>query len=429
MAHTDFQSYPESYYAAVSRMLPPFPKLAQARSADICIIGGGLAGLSAALPLAEQGREIVLIDAGRIGGGASGSNIGQAVNNYASGMAEIEKQVNAEQALWFWQQSLEAVELVDCRVKQYSIDCDWRRGHATAAIRPDQLGSLLEWQDRAAKHYGYPDYEVWNQKQLRQNLAGERYLGALYDPHSGHLNPLAYTLGLAAAAIEQGMQVYENTRFTDIRRLQKGFIVSTPEADIRCSQVILAINTGIDTLRSAALCRADKKIMPVHTLNIATASLGETAQTLIRNQMAVCDNRYFSDAFSLSSDGRLLFGSKTAHRPKSREDLVKTVRNNMLRVFPQLEKASVDYAWRGRCDFTLNRAPHFSQLKSGVYCMQGFSGHGLALSGVAGLAVAESIQGHPARLQQFERILHNDIPAGRLFRRPYALFRRLKDLI
>lgn len=427
MTQTVSSGYPKSYYASVSNILPEHPKLTQPISAEICIIGGGLAGLSAALPLAEQGREIVLIEAGRIGSGASGSNIGQAVHNYASGMTEIENQVDPAQAAWFWQQSLAAVELIDERVKQYGIDCDWRRGHAVTATNANHLGRLIEWRDHAADQYGYTDYQIWNKKQLQETLSSEHYLGALFDPRSGHLNPLAYTLGLAAASISHGIQIYENTRFTDVRRLQKGFIVSTPEADIRCRRLILAINTGIHQTRSAALFRIDKKILPFFTANIATSSLGDTAQTLIRNQMSVSDNRYFSDAFSLSSDGRLLFGSIVGHNPKNLQSMQETARSKMLKIFPQLEKAQIDYAWQGQCDFTLNRAPHFSQLKSGIYCMQGFGGHGIALSGIAGLAVAESIQGKPARLQQFERILHNDFPASRLLHRSLGLFYQLKD--
>ncbi|MDO4640163.1 MAG: FAD-binding oxidoreductase [Neisseria sp.] len=432
MPQTEPFHHPDSYYTSSIALPPARPSLQASMNVEICIIGGGLAGLGAALPLVEHGREVVMIEAGRIGSGASGRNGGQVISDYACGMIEIEKQVGLPQAQWFWQQSLDAVALVEQRINQFQIDCDWQYGYATAAIRPHHFKELVSWHDRAAKRYGYTHYELWNKTRLQQALASEHYIGALFDPKSGHLNPLKYTLGLADAAVSAGLKIYEDTPCNGIQRLQKGFIVSTPAADIHCKHLIVAVNSRIGEISATALHKVDRKIIPVGSFIIATEPLGQQAKELIRNNMAVCDNCYILDYFRLSADGRLLFGGKDSSFPRSQKHIIRTLRKNMLKVFPQLENARIDYAWGGECDVSANLAPNFGQLPSNIYFMQGFSGHGVALSGIAGLAVAEAILGNPARLQQFEKLLHRDIPGGPWLRKPAlaaaSAFHQIKDL-
>ena len=432
MQNPSFQNRIASYYHSSINSGDAYPKLKGRLKTDTCIIGGGLSGLCTALPLAEAGQEVILIEAARIGYGASGRSGGQIISDYACGIPEIEQQLGEVQAQWFWQQSLDAVELVDARVRQHNIQCDWTRGYATVAIRPKHFDALMQWQQHAQQRYGAHHFELWDANRLQQHLASERYRGALYDPLSGHLHPLNYTLGIARAAAAAGAHIYEQTPFVRLSpKGSEGYIVHTPEASIECRQVVFAINTFAGLNNSRAVRPLTRKAMPVSTFIIATEPLGEAARDLIRNNMAVCDNRHILDYYRLSADGRLLFGGKDSEWIHDARRMAKAVRRDMLKVFPQLESARIEYAWGGDCDITLNLAPHFGRLNKQLYFMQGYSGHGMALTGIAGLAAAEAIMGDGSRLAHFEHLHHRNIIGGRYLRIPASMigstYYRFKD--
>ncbi|UOO81327.1 FAD-binding oxidoreductase [Uruburuella testudinis] len=427
-----FQNRIASYYHSSINTDDSYPALKGRLKTDTCIIGGGLSGLCTALPLAEQGHDVAVIEAARIGYGASGRSGGQVISDYACGIGEIERQLGLEQAQWFWQQSLDAVELVDERICKYHIECDWTRGYATVAIRPKHLDALVDWQQHAQQHYGVKHFELWDSNRLQQHLSSERYRGALYDPRSGHLHPLNYTLGIARAAAAAGARLYEHTPFVRLTpKGSNGYIVYTPQASIECKQVVFAMNTFTGLNRSRTVRPLTRKAMPVSTFIIATEPLGEAAHSLIRNNMAICDNRHILDYYRLSADGRLLFGGKDSELIHDARRMAKAVRRDMLKVFPQLEKARIDYAWGGDCDITLNLAPHFGRLNNRLYFMQGYSGHGMALTGIAGLAAAEAILGDSSRLNRFENLHHRNIIGGRYLHIPAsvigAAYYRIRD--
>lgn len=407
MIRPDFQEYLPSYYFSSVNPHTVYPKLQCCLKTDTCIIGGGLSGLCTALPLAEQGHETVVLEAARIGFGASGRSGGQVISDYACGMGEIEKQVGLEQAQWFWQQSLQAVELVDERVRKHAIDCDWQRGYATVAVRPQHWEELQQWHEHAQRHYGASHYQLWDKAELKQQLDSDMYQGAQFDPLSGHLHPLNYTLGIARAAAEAGAQIFEQSPMTCIEPHQNGWLVYTPEGSVECKNVVYAVNTyaGLNPIFKPL----ERKAIAVSTFIIATEPLGARAKGLIRNNMAVCDNRHILDYYRLSADGRLLFGGKDNEFIDNPARMTELVRQDMLKVFPQLADVKIEYSWGGECDITANLVPHFGRLAPNVFYTQGYSGHGMAITGIAGLAVAEAILGDECRLKPFERLRQPNI--------------------
>ncbi|OQS33748.1 FAD-dependent oxidoreductase [Chromobacterium haemolyticum] len=408
------QAHAPSYYAATARPWEPGAALQGAVDCDVCVVGGGLAGLSAALNLRERGFSVVLLEGAQIGFGASGRNGGQVIAGFACGIDTLRAQLGDSLAKQMWNMSVEAVEIIEQRVSQHRIDCDWRRGYVSVAVKPRHMQELEDWQREAAQTYDYSGMQLWDKAELRRRLASERYQGGLYDPRSGHLHPLNYALGLARAAREAGVAIYEQSpalRLTRDARPQ----VATEQGVVNCTQVVLACNSYIGAL----VPELERRIMPAGTYVIATEPLGkERAEALIANDMAVCDTNFVLDYYRLSSDHRLLFGGKVSYSGREPTNLAAGMRSDMLRVFPQLADVKIDYVWGGFCDITANRAPDFGRLDGNIYYLQGFSGHGVNITGLAGKVVAEAVAGDASRFDLFAKIRHNHFPGGRWLRTP-----------
>jgi gamma-glutamylputrescine oxidase len=406
-------AHPASWYAATAHHTPERPRLAGDARADICIVGGGFTGLSAALELAQAGYRVIVLEASRVGWGASGRNGGQVIFGWGCGETKLEGLVGQADARRLFDWSLEGVALLRERIQRHRIDCDWRSGHAHVAIKPRHIVELRSWQQELAERYDYP-LTWWDRAELSATLASPRYLGALYDANSGHLHPLNYALGLARAAEAAGVQIFEGSA---VERLQRGAkpVLHTREGAVHCDHAVLAGNALI---RGVAP-ELDRKIMPVGTYVGATAPLGEElARSLIGNDMAVADMNWALDYFRLSADHRLLFGGRASYSNLPPPNLRRVMRGRMRRVFPQLADRDFDYLWGGVIDISANRAPHWGRLTPNVYFAQGFSGHGVAATGLAGRVIAEAIRGQSERLDVFERIRHHDFPGGRLLRTP-----------
>ncbi|MFC4161702.1 NAD(P)/FAD-dependent oxidoreductase [Chitinimonas lacunae] len=423
------QSHIDSYYVASAGPLPDHPELEGELDCDVCVVGGGLAGVSAALELAERGYSVVLLEGSRIGHAASGRNGGQVINGYACDMDTLHHAVGDEAARAMWAMSLEAIEMIDSRIKRHAIDCHWRRGHLLAAVKPRHYTDLVRWREQAGKRYGYRRYELWDQATLRRRLDSPRYQGGLYDSEGGHLHPLRYLLGLAAAASAVGVRIFERS---PVERVESGErpLAHSSRGRVRCRHLVLATNVYIDRLRPDL----GSRIMPVGTYIIATEPLApELATQLISGDFAVCDTRFVLDYYRFSVDHRLLFGGKVSYSGLPPPDLKSAMRRDMLKVFPQLRDTAIDYAWGGFVDITMNRAPHWGRVAPNVYFCQGFSGHGVAVTGLAGRLIAEAIAGSAERLDLFSRLQHLPFPGGRLLRTPSLvlgmLWYRLRDYL
>lgn len=423
------EPYVRSYYTASAHPPPRRPALTGSVDCDVCVIGGGIAGCSAALRLAEGGYDVVLLEEQRIGWGASGRSGAQAIYGVAAGQAKLEQLIGADAARQIWDISIEGLALIRELIARYRIDCDWVSGYLLTAIKARHERELQREVTELRERYGYPSVRYMPREEVQATLATHRYIGALYDSNSGHLHPLNYTLGLATAAERRGARIFEGTRalaYSDGPRIT----VRTSQGLVRARHLVLCGNVYLgETAPELA-----RKIMAVATYIVATEPLGrERAEALIRNNAAVSDMSWVLDYFRLSADHRLLFGGRVSYSGLGSFDAPGATRKRMLKVFPQLKDVAIDYAWGGYVDITMNRTPHFGRLEPNVYFLQGFSGHGIALTGIAGKLVAEAIAGTAERFDVFTKIPHADFPGGPALRRPALvlamLYYRLRDLL
>ena len=402
-----------SWYAASAPAFPRQPALAGALRADVCILGAGITGLSTAIELARAGLSVIVLEAKRVAWGASGRSGGQAIFGFGCDQAKITQAVGLADSKRLFDWSLEGLDLIKTRCAEFGIDCDWRDGHAHVPIKPRHITELKAWQRDLADNFGYP-LQWWEREQLQAVMPNERYLGALFDPRSGHLHPLKYTQGLAKAALALGVRIFEDSPVTALERGPTPRF-KTAHGEVACDFAVLAGNAYVHGIAP----ELDAKIMPVGTYIGATAPLGEAlARDLIRNDMAVADVNWALDYFRLSADHRLLFGGRASYSTLPPPDLAGTLRRRMTRVFPRLAGIDMEYVWGGYVDISLNRAPHWGRLGQNIYYAQGFSGHGIAATGLAGRILAEAIRGQAGRLDAFARIPHRDFPGGRLLRTP-----------
>ena len=420
-----------SYYEASVARPPLSEPLSQRVTADVCVVGGGYAGVSAALELAERGYSVVLLEAQRIGWGASGRNGGQAIVGFGDeGECAIEKQFSRQDARRTWDISVEALQLLRERIRRYGIECDFKPGYLSLAVKPRKAQALRRWMDRTSATYGYP-LQWLGPAEIRRWVASNRFHSAVFDAASGHLHPLKYCLGLAAAARSAGVRLHENSAAFVVERGELP-LVKTAQGECKCKFVVLAGNVYLGEYGDEIAPEVAARIMPVGTYMIATEPMGQArADALMQGRPAASDTNFVLDYFRLSADHRLLFGGADSYSGAAPRDLIARIRSSMLGVFPQLADLSIPHAWGGFVDITMNNAPNFGRLGSNVYYLQGFSGHGLALAGMAGKLVAEAIAGQAERFDLFARIRHHPFPGGALMRRPALvlgmLYYRLRD--
>lgn len=423
----------DSYYAASAAAQPQHARLEGRIDCDVCVVGGGIAGVSTALNLAERGLRVVLLEEHCIGWGASGRSGAQAICGVASGEHKLEQLIGAEDTRRIFDVTAEGLRLIRARVARHGIDCDWTPGQMHVAIKPRQDAELRSWVDELNERYGYDSLRHVGREELREIVASERYLSGTYDSASGHLHPLNYTLGLARAAAAAGVTIHEDTRALSYEATggAAGRVrVSTARGEVHCEHLALCGNAYIGNTAP----ELSRKIMAVGTYIIATQQLGrERAASLIRNNAAITDINWVLDYFRLSADHRLLFGGRVSYSGLDPFNTAHATRARMLAVFPQLADVKVEYSWGGYVDITMNRAPHFGRLAPNVWFLQGFSGHGIALTGIAGQLLAEAIGGSAARFDVFAKIPHRDFPGGAALRRPALvlamLWYRLRDLL
>ena len=398
-------------------------------SADVAVLGGGIAGCSAALHLTKRGYKVALLEARRVGYGASGRAGGQTIFGFAVGQQRLEREVGRDDARRLFDLSVEALDLTQSLIQEYAIDCDYRPNHVHVAVKPRHLRELDQWARELHEDYGYSSVRLLNRDELQGHVRSERYLGGLLDPRSGHLQPLKYTHGLARAAETAGAVLYENSevlRYDNGREVR----VHTAQGSVRCAHLVLCGNAYIGAVAPSL----SRRILGVGTYIIASEPLGEErARSLLPSNAAVADINWILDYFRRSQDHRLLFGGRVSYSSVQPPRLAESMRKRMVRAFPSLSDVKVANAWGGYLDITMSRAPDFGRLAPNVYYLQGFSGHGVALAGLAGKLASEAIAGTAERFDVFARIPHRDFPGGPLLRRPSLmlamLYYRLRDVL
>lgn len=439
LLQTDLQLTRNSYYAATAPRRQRFPALQSSVDADVAIVGGGLAGLSAAIELADRGYRVVLLEARQVGWGASGRNGGQAIAGLACDQSVIESQLGRADSKRVWDMTLEAIRLIGERRERFGIECDWRAGYLGLAVNERKARELRGWHEQMARDYGYETRWITPQE-MPQWIASPRFHSGIHDPKGGHLHPLKYSMGLGAAAASLGVRIHEDTSVVEI---QPGRVVKllTREGSVSASHVLLAGNVYLQGLAPAL----ESRVMPVGTYIVTSEPIDATlARSLIPSGSAVCDTNFVLDYFRPTIDHRMLYGGRVSYSTATPMNLAVSMQRRMARTFPQLANTKVEFAWGGFVDISMNRAPDFGRLSdrlqgqarsdwANVYYLQGFSGHGLALTGLAGKLVAEAIAGDAERFDTFARIRHRPFPGGRLLRTPALVagmaYYRLRDLL
>jgi gamma-glutamylputrescine oxidase len=379
--------------------------------ADVCVVGGGYTGLSAALHLAEAGFAVALVEAQRVGWGASGRNGGQVGSGQRRDQAWLERQFGEARARALWDMAEEAKALVRALVARHGIGCDLRPGIIHAAHRAGYVAEYHAEAEMLARRYGYDLVEPLDRDGLRALLGSEAYFGGAIDRGGAHLHALDYALGLARAAAGAGVRIFERSRATAI----EGTEVRTTGGRVRARFVLVACNGYLGGLVPAVAAR----VMPINNFIVTTAPLGAArARALIPSGAAVADSRFVVNYFRLTADDRLLFGGGESYGWRFPADIAGLVRPRMLGVFPDLADVAIEQAWGGTLAITVNRMPAFQRLAPGVFSAAGYSGHGVALATLAGKLMAEAVQGTAERFDLFADLPQPAFPGGAALRWP-----------
>lgn len=414
-----------SLYAATAIGDRPRPPLAGDACADVLVIGAGLTGLSAALALAEAGRSVIVVEANRVGWGASGRNGGQLHSGQRLDVGALEALYGPAQAHALHDLAEEAKRLVHALVARHAIPCDWRPGLIHALHKPGHVDAARREVEHLARDYGAADLTFLDRAALTAAIGTDRYHAGIRDGGAGHFHPLNFVLGLADAAEAAGARIHAATRVT---RLVAGG-AATATGTIRAADVLVAANAYLDGLEP----ETDRHLMPLNNFILATAPAPARIAALIPGGEAVADSRFVVRYWRPTPDGRLLFGGGETYTPRFPENIAGFVRRHMLAVYPGLADLAVDYAWGGALAVTRSRMPYVRRVRPGLYAAAGYSGHGLAIATLAGRLVAEAILGDTARFDVMAAIPAAPFPGGRRLRHPlqaaamlwYALLDRL----
>lgn len=405
-------AYPQSWYSATTDALPANPVLVGEIKADVCVIGAGFTGLSAALHLAEAGRDVVLIDAQRIGFGASGRNGGQLGTGQRVEQPDLEKMIGDADAMKLWRLGEEAKTLVKDLIQRHDIDCYLRPGVAWSASTKRDVEGLHSYADHMGQKYGY-DIQKLDAAGMHKLCPSPDYKGGIIDRDAAHLHPLRLTIGLAKAAKAAGVRIFEGTRAEAIDHGSPCW-VTTPQGRISADHIIVAANGYLGGL----LPKVASRVMPINNFIAATEPLGEEAKRVLTEDVALADGRFVVNYFRLSHDGRLLFGGGESYSYKFPKDIAAKVRKPMTEIFPHLQDVRIDYAWGGTLAITMKRMPYLTKITPNVLSASGYSGHGVGTATHAGQLMALAVQGQSDGFDTMARIPNTPFPGGASMRTP-----------
>jgi len=401
-----------SYYAATANPFAPAPKLEGEAHADVVVIGGGYTGLHAALNAAERGFSVILLEAGRIGWGASGRNGGQMIPGWRKSATELIARYGREEAKALFEMALAARAMTLERIAKHNIQCDLHvNGHLILAAKPSDLDWMREEAKALAEAMDYPHARVLSADEAREKVAAAGFHGALLDECGGQLHPLNYALGLADAARSAGVVLHEHSRVTRLETTE-GVVAYTESGIVRARYGVLACDALLEGLEP----RIAGRIMPVANYLIATEPLEQPA-ALIGDHLAVSDSRFVVNYFRMSEDGRLIFGGGERYSPKPPADIAAFVRGHMLGVFPQLGNVRIDYAWGGLVSITMSRLPHIGR-HGDLFFAHGYSGQGVLMPALAGKVIADAMAGTAEKFDVLTQIAPPEFPGGAAMRSP-----------
>ena len=406
-----------SYYAASANPTPERPALDDTYDTEICVVGAGFTGLSTALHLAEKGHKVAVIEGAQVGWGASGRNGGQIVNGLNASLDTINSRYGDDVANFVGTLLQEGSQIIYDRIEKYGIECDLKKTNIYAAYTAKHMRELEEKQALWKKH-GMDDHQMLDKSELQQHVKSDVYQGGMIDTSGAHLHPLNLALGEAAAIEANGGKIFERTTLVSIDKQADGsLLLKTDGGQIRCKKVVLCGNAYLGKVIPKLVSR----VMPVSTQILATEPLGdELAKELMPSDACVEDVRYILDYYRMSADKRMLFGGGTVYGGTDPSDIRAKLLPNMLKVFPQLKSAKIDYAWSGNFALSFSRVPQMGKLDDNILFAHGYSGHGVTGSHLFGKILSEAIDGDTSRYDKFAAVPWIPFPGGRALRVPYS---------
>ncbi|MGK7755578.1 MULTISPECIES: NAD(P)/FAD-dependent oxidoreductase [unclassified Roseovarius] len=405
--------YPDSWYAATTPQLEPFAPLRGEEKADVCVVGGGFTGLSAALHLAEAGLDVVLLEAHRVGFGASGRNGGQLGSGQRQDQRTLEKMVGRADAAKLWELAEGSKALVKGLVAKHGIDCHLKPGVAHMCFSRAEVREEHEYADFLFRRYGHDQIERLDRDAAQALCPSPKYVGGSLDMSAAHLHPLAFAFGLARAARDAGVRIFERA---EVHRIDEGSpaVVATDAGRVTADHVILGCNGylgGLDRKVAA-------KVMPINNFVVATEPLGDDADKVLTRDVAVADSKFVVNYFRLSHDGRLLFGGGESYGYRFPDDIAALVRKPMTQIFPHLRDVRIDHAWGGTLAITMKRMPYLARVAPNVLSASGYSGHGVGMATFSGKLMADAVRGDTLGFDTLARVPAPTFPGGTAFRSP-----------
>jgi gamma-glutamylputrescine oxidase len=396
-----------SYYQASANQSLSFPTLQGDVTADVIVVGGGYTGVSAALELAKSGYKTVLLESKHIGFGASGRNGGQICTGFSHGQSSLEKQVSKTDALKCFAMAEEAKVLIEDRIAQHAIDCDLQWGYLHCIPKPTQKPMLQGWIDEY-EALGYEGCTLLSKSELEEKLGSSLYHGAMRESRAGHFHPLNYLLGITRAASDAGAIIHENSHVIEFGTGTSPF-ARTAQGKVTAKFMLIGGNGYL----GGAVKALSGRVMPVSSFIITTEPLGEArAKSLIRDNEAVADTNFILDYFRRTADHRMLFGGRANYSTMEPANLAESMKESMVRVFPQLADVRIEHSWGGYIAITSNRIPDCGRLSPNVFYAHGYSGQGVALAGFYGKLMAEAVRGTAERFDLLARFKHIPFPGG-----------------
>ncbi len=415
--------YPSSWYVNSAGDIPVYPTLTQDLTCDVCVVGGGYTGLSTALHLAQQGVNVILVEAHRMGWGASGRNGGQLGTGFNKDQQWLTAKLGEHRAKALWDISEAAKALIKQLINDWTIDCHLTPGVTSAQWRQRDLKNEIRYAEYLATEYRYEQLKPLDALGMAELTGSEVYCGGVLDEGAYHLHPLKLAIGLARAAAASGTQLFENTWVTDIRQSSDNSVrqathVVTDHGVIQADSVVLACNGYQGKLASKVSKHSRDRVMPINNFIVATEPLDDITDNILPSDVAVADSRFVVNYYRRSHDNRLLFGGGENYGYRFPADIASVVRKPMTEAFPQLADCRIDYAWGGTLAITMNRMPCFYRHSRQLICVSGYSGHGVALAVMSGKIISEALLGRHERFDLLQSIPAHPFPGGSHLRSP-----------
>ena len=389
-----------------------YPELNQNTKCDVCVVGGGFCGASTALHLAENKTNVVLLEQGRLGDGASGRNGGQMGSGQNLGVTALEGLIGRQKTKALWEIAEDAKKSLIEVAKKYEFEVDYINGQLTPAHHKRYEKKLRREVENLNKKYGYEHIKWVNKKGMAEMIGSNHYHGGIQDDGTGHIHPMKYIVGLGQAALTAGAKIFEQTKVTKVEKKDGGFLVHTKNGNVKAEQVVLALNGYHGDIYKSF----SRYVAPIRSYIGATPPLNQEFGVL-PDKHAVDDTRHAVRYFRMTNDNRLLFGGRSPYGGETPNAIKKTIKGIMEEVFPQLQNTELTHAWGGNVAVTVNRMPYVSETQ-GLWCVGGFSGHGVMMANFTGKLIAEYIANKGGRINLLKETKHKSFPGGKWLRTP-----------